>query len=101
MNPSADVRSIGELQDFRAALIGFRTDALEALFSIDEAVRRANDWLSDQLKGWQRLARTTEDEVVQAKAELAMRRWPEQSTGRIPDTSVQEKKLRAAKAKLE
>jgi hypothetical protein len=98
MNPAADVRSLDVLKDWHAALCQFRTEALDALAACDLEIRRAADWLADQRDHWRQMIREAEDEVTQAKAELAARRFPDFS-GRMPDTSVQQKALRAAEAK--
>jgi hypothetical protein len=98
VDPAADVRSIEGLRDWHAALCQFRTEALDALAACDLEIRRAADWLADQRDNWRQAMREAEEEVSQAKAELAQRRFPDFS-GRMPDTSVQEKALRAAEAK--
>jgi hypothetical protein len=99
MNPGADVHAIDALEDWHNALCVFRTEAMEALASINMEVRRAFDWIDEEGKAWQRDVREAEEEVVRAKAELAQRRSPDFS-GRIPDTSVQEENLARAKARL-
>jgi hypothetical protein len=97
---SADVRSIAELREWHAALTTYRSGLLEALSSVDMEIRRAFDWLSEMISLWQRRAKDAEDDVVQAKAELAQRKFP-MWDGRMPDTTVQEENLRKAKAKLQ
>jgi hypothetical protein len=49
---------------------------------------------------WQQAVRDCEEEVVQAKAELSARKFPG-FDGREPDTTVQERNLRRARARLE
>jgi hypothetical protein len=100
MNPGADVQAIDALQDWHNALCLFRDEALDALGSIGMEVRRAFDWIDEERKAWQHEAREAETAVVQAKAELNQRKTPN-FDGRIPDTSVQEKALARAKARLE
>ncbi len=97
---AADVRSIADLREWHAALGVYRTAVLEALGGTDMEVRRASDWLAEQLGRWRRLVRECEEAVTQAKAELAARRFPG-FDGRMPDTSVQEEVLRKAKARLQ
>jgi hypothetical protein len=99
MAEAADVRSLDALRDFHAALCVFRTDAIEALSSIVLSIRRAQDWMAEQSQFWQRAIRACEEEIFQAKQELAQRKFPGWS-GRPPDTTVQEENLRKAKAKL-
>src|SRR5438270_9287101 len=100
MNPGADVQAIDALQDWHNALVLFRDEALDALGSINLEVRRAFDWIAEEGKAWQREVREAEEDVVRAKAELAQRKTPD-FAGRIPDTSVQEKALARAKARLQ
>ncbi len=100
MNPGADVQAIDALQDWHNALCLFRDEALDALGSIGMEVRRAFDWIDEERKAWQHEAREAETAVVQAKAELNQRKTPN-FDGRIPDTSVHERALARAKARLE
>jgi len=99
MQDAADVRSLDALRDFHTSMCVYRTDAMEALASIELTIRRAQDWLAEQTQFWQRAIRASEEEVFQAKQELGMRKFPGWS-GRPPDTTVQEENLRKAKAKL-
>ena len=100
MADSADVRSIDAVRDWHAALAAYGENLSEALAGVQMEIRRGFDWLHEQLVLWQRAVRECEEEVVQAKAELAARKFPDWS-GREPDTTVQEKNLRQAKARLE
>jgi hypothetical protein len=100
MGPAADVRSIDLLRDWHAALCVFRTESLDALAACELEIRRAMDWLADQRDHWRQVLREAEEEVTQAKAELAARRFPDFS-GRMPDTTVQQKAVRMAEAKRE
>ncbi len=97
---NADVSSIPALREWLAALVTYQHDAGDAMSGIQQEVRRGFDWLEQQLDLWQRAIRDCEEEVVQAKAELAARRFPG-FDGRMPDTTVQERNLRRAEAKLE
>jgi hypothetical protein len=97
---AADVRSIDAVREWHAALTGFGESLSEAMAGVELELRRAGDWLHEQLALWQRAIRECEEEVVQAKAELAARKFPDYS-GREPDTTVQERALRKARAKLE
>ncbi len=100
MNPGAGVNSFDALHDWYAALAGFRTEAQTALTELALALQRAPDWLAEQQQFWQRQIRIREDAVTQARAELTTRRYADTS-GHIPDCTVQEKNLRRAQAHLE
>lgn len=97
---TADVRSIAALRDWHAALTGYGDSLAEALAGIELELRRGFDWLDEQVGRWQKAVRDLEEEVVQAKAELAARKYTGWD-GREPDTTVQERALRRAKARLE
>lgn len=97
---NADVRSIDAVRDWHAALTTYGDSLSEAMAGVEMEIRRGFDWLADQLGQWQRAVRQCEEEVVQAKAELAARKFVG-FDGRMPDTTVHEKALRAAKARLE
>jgi hypothetical protein len=100
MADGADVRSIDALRDWYAALTTYGETLAEAAAGVELEIRRGFDWLDEQQGLWRRAVRDCEEEVVRAKAELAARKFPDFS-GRMPDTSVQEKALRVAKARLE
>jgi hypothetical protein len=96
----ADVRSIDAVRDWAAALTTYGETLTEALAGVEMEIRRGFDWLEEQLSLWRRAVRECEQDVTQAKAELAARKFPDAS-GRMPDTTVQEKALRRARARLE
>lgn len=100
MSPGADVQAISALEEWYAALVTFREEANEALSGVRSEISRVFDRIEDEGKSWMREARQAEDDVVRAKAELAMRKTPDYS-GRIPDTSVQEENLARAKSRLQ
>jgi hypothetical protein len=100
MAPGADVRSIDSLRDWCAALQIYVHDVSEALGGINMEIRRVFDWIDEQRSLWERAVRVCEEEVVQAKAELAARKFPNWD-GKMPDTTVQERNLRRAIARLE
>lgn len=100
MDAGADVTSIPALREWLAALALYKSDASEALGGIRMEIRRGIDWISDQLSLWQRAVRDCEEEVTQAKAELSARKFAG-FDGREPDTTLQERNLRRAKARLE
>jgi hypothetical protein len=100
MNAGAGVTSFDVLHDWYAALATFRTEADHALTEVTLALQRAGPWLGEQEQHWRREIRVCEEDVTQAKAELANRQWPD-GAGNKPDTTVQEKNLRKAKARLQ
>jgi len=100
MAAGADVRAIDALREWLAALSIFKHEAEESLASVQMEIRRGIDWVGLQLDLWQRAVREREEAVVQAKAELAGRKFPNWD-GRMPDTTVQERNLRRAEARME
>jgi hypothetical protein len=100
MPDGADVRSIDALRDWHAALAGYADTLAEALAGVELELRRADDWIDEQLALWQRAVRACEEDVTRAKAELAQRKFPNWD-GRMPDCTVQERNLKRAKARLE
>lgn len=96
----ADVRSIPALREWLAAAVTYREEASEAVSGINQEIRRGFAWIEEQMALWQRAVRDCEEEVTQAKAELAARRFPG-FDGRMPDTTIQERNLRRAQARLE
>src|SRR4051812_16248176 len=100
MADAADVRSIDAVRDWYATLTGYGEQLNEAAAGVQMEIRRGFEWLHDQLALWQKAVRECEQDVVQAKAELSARKFPDFS-GRMPDTTVQEKNLRTARARLE
>lgn len=97
MTPGADVRTIDGLREWLAAMTGYRSEATDALFGFQQEIRRGVEWVGEQLALWQRAVRDAEEAVTQAKAELAARKFPGWD-GRMPDTTLQERNLRRAKA---
>ena len=97
---SADVRSIAAVIDWRADFVNYGELLAEAMAGVDLEIRRAYDWLEEQLALWKRAVRACEEDVVRAKAELSQRKFPTWD-GREPDCTVQEKALRQARARLE
>jgi hypothetical protein len=97
---SADVRSIDAVVEWRADLINYGELLAEAMAGVELEIRRAYDWLEEQIALWKRAVRACEDDVTRAKAELSQRNF-QTWDGRQPDCTVQEKNLRLAKARLE
>lgn len=100
MATGADVRSIPALAEWLAALKVFQTAAADAVGGTNMELRRAVDWVADQAQLWKREVRNAEEAVVQAKAELNARQFPGYD-GRMPDTTLQERNLRRANARLD
>lgn len=100
MPDGADVRSLDAVRDWHAALAGYGDVLSEALAGVELEIRRAHDWLGEQLSLWQRAVRECEEDVTRAKAELSQRKFPNWD-GREPDCTVQERNLRLARARLE
>jgi hypothetical protein len=100
MPDGADVRSIEAVRDWHAALTNYADSLAESLAGIELEIRRAYDWLDEQLASWRRAVRDCEEEVVRAKAELSQRKFKTWDD-REPDCTVQEKALRLARARLQ
>jgi hypothetical protein len=98
--PGADVRSIDALRDWLAALAGYRHAAAEAVAGVDLEIRRGFEWLAEQEAQWKQAVRDRREEVVRAKAELSAKRFPGYD-GRMPDTTIEERNLRRAEARLD
>lgn len=96
----ADVRSIAAVVDWRADLVTYGELLAESMAGVDLEIRRAQDWLEEQLARWKKAVRECEEDVTRAKAELSQRQFPTWD-GRVPDCTVQEKNLRLARARLE
>jgi hypothetical protein len=74
MSESAQVSSIEALQRLQASLARFGVDAQAILCGADLVVRRALDWVDEQLKVWVVEARKRSEEVGRARADLSFRR---------------------------
>ena len=91
---------IAAVIDWRADFINYGEVLAEAMAGVDLEIRRAYDWLDEQITLWKRAVRSCEEDVTRAKAELSQRKFTTWD-GREPDCTVQEKNLRLAKARLE
>src|SRR5436189_2582525 len=100
MPDAADVRSIDAVREWHAALATYGETLAESLAGVEMEIRRAHDWLGEQLSAWQRAVRDCEEDVTRAKAELSQRKF-QTFDGREPDCTVQERSLRRARARLE
>lgn len=99
MATSARVTSVQALVDFKAKLCAFGVDANNALAGIDLQIRRAFEWLEEQLKHWQREVRRRQEFVVRAKNDL-LQRQSSRDRGHGPGTTEQELALEEARARL-
>ncbi len=100
MNAGADVRSLDALRDWHAAVVDFRGRAQNALTSLTMSLQRAADWLADQRRHWQREIRKAEDAVYEARTALRNKQYQDWG-GKKPDTTVEEKALARATARLQ
>ncbi|HEV3003212.1 MAG TPA: hypothetical protein VGX78_02080 [Pirellulales bacterium] len=101
MNGQANVHSVAALEEFKAALVKFVTEAREALSGTDMQVRRGLDWFQhDLLKHWQSEHRKREDAVVNARVDLERCRM-QKFGDRTPDCTDQRVALKKAQARLE
>jgi hypothetical protein len=96
----ADVRSLTSFREWVAALMLFREDCQMALANIEMEIRRGMEWVEDQGAQWASRVRDIEEELWTAKQELNARKMPDWS-GREPDTTVQERAVRRAEARLD
>lgn len=97
---AADVRDLEVLREWLAALATYRGDANESLTALRVEINRGIEWVNEQYHLWQRSIRKFDDAVVQAKADLAAKKFPDVN-GRMPDTTVEERNLRRAVARLD
>jgi hypothetical protein len=101
MADTANVNSIDALTDFRVAWVRFGEDARNALTDVDFELRRTIDWVNnDQRLYWQAEIKRANQALSQARTELHRKKLGE-TESRHPDTTVEERKVRAAKERLE
>jgi hypothetical protein len=99
MRPPARVTSLDLLRDWRAALLTFRTEAIDALTAAALDVRRAFEWLDDRQRSWAQAVRDRYDRVTEAKAALSRKQWVLPGD-RPPDVTEEVKALREAQRRL-
>lgn len=97
---AADVRDLEVLREWLAALATYCADANESLTALRVEINRGIEWVNEQYHLWQRSIRKFDEAVVQAKADLAAKKFPDVN-GRMPDITVEERNLRRAVARLE
>jgi hypothetical protein len=100
MNEGAGVHSLAALRDWYAALALFKSEAQNALTSVALTLQHAANWLVEQQHQWRREQRRAEDAVVQARTELRRKEYQDWM-GKKPDTTVEQKALARAVARLE
>jgi hypothetical protein len=101
MDPSANVRSIDAIREFREALLVFCAEAREALTTVDMQSRRALEWIQHgQPAFWRTAIRRTQEELTKAKADL-FRKQLERISGEKPDCLEEHKAVRLSKSRLE
>jgi hypothetical protein len=100
MSESARVTELQALADLQAGLCIFQAEGKEALAAVEFEIRRMLEWLDDQKQFWQRTVREREEDVTQAKADLA-RRKTFKLFDQTPDCTEQEKALRLALHRLD
>jgi hypothetical protein len=99
MSQGARVTSIPALERFKESLCEFGVDGQDALSGVDMQLRRAQDWLKEKGRYWQKEIRERHDAMVQAKIELEQRKF-ENRDGRGRGTSEPEKNYRRAQERL-
>jgi hypothetical protein len=96
MADSANVQSIEAIRDIRDALVVFMEDAKNALNDTDFELRRTSDWLThEQRLYWTAEVRRRGQDVADARSALQRK-----ELGHATDTSVEDKALRIARARL-
>lgn len=71
MSPSADVRSIDAIRDYRADWLAVADEANKALLSAALEIRDALEWIEDDMpRFWRAQVRKAEDRVVEARLDL-------------------------------
>jgi hypothetical protein len=74
MGVSARVYSAQALEDFRAKLVEFRQDVIEALAAADAGLQQMYDWLEQQLEYWRHEEQKRSEILIRARRELEERR---------------------------
>jgi hypothetical protein len=98
MPDEAKVRSIDELEAFRANLIVFVSKARKAIDSVGEEIRRTRLWVeSDRGPFWQAQVKKRSRLLEQANAELITARM----SNFVENPMLQQQQVRKAKAALE
>jgi hypothetical protein len=72
MTPTANVRSIEVLRDFRLALGQFAEETCRALYAAEAAIRSMSEWLEERVSYWQAQVRLCQERLQRAEAALAL-----------------------------
>src|SRR5581483_3061948 len=70
MASSARVLSIQALEDLKAGLVRFGSEAQDALNQAEQEIRRTQEWLQERLRYWQGEVRRRQEAVMAAAAAL-------------------------------
>ncbi len=101
---AANIHNIQVLADLKAALARFKSDALEPIHAAQQEIQRAQQWLADREKHWQREVQRCEQEVQRAQAALSRCQASgyRDKEGRYhePDCSAQERTVAQANYQL-
>jgi len=103
MRLSAQVRSIQALEDLRGAVGRFGGEAQIVLQAAEQEIRRTLDWLQERLNYWRSEIQRRQEEVRQARADLASCRasgYYEDDRYHAPDCSAEERALYEAQVRL-
>jgi len=95
MSPTARVKSIEALSEWKGSLKRFVGEAWEILQSADRRIRQTEEWLRDRKMHWQHQIAQREEEVREAKRELESCQEDEEN-----DCSIEEEALLEAKQNL-
>ncbi len=102
---AANVRNIQALADLKAALARFKSDALEPIHAAQQEIQRAQEWLAERERHWQREVQRCEEIVRQTQAALARCQasgyYDKQGRYYPPNCSAQERALAHAQQQLE
>ena len=102
MADGARVQDLDAIRGFRVALIKFIESSSAALIDAEgEIVKRISWCEGEQQVFWQHNIRKLQDLISQLKEQIRMKKLFKDSSGRTVSAFDEEKKLRAAQAKLE
>lgn len=99
MSDAARVLAVDSLDEFRQALTEYADAARIALEAVDSEVRRARQWLEEQMSFWKAEVRRAEEEVFEARQELARKKMMDKDDNPV-DWMPELKALQKAQAKL-
>lgn len=101
MSIPANVRSIGSIRHFKAALVRYEEEAASALSSLRQDVNRFLDWLEhDRPAFWRQQMRRAHDDVAEARSRLN-RKQIITVGGHRPECIEEKQDLQKAKRRLE